>query len=158
LLAAIKMQKLTLIFLLSVLFSFCGLREKEGSKLEKDIRLNDIKEGKDPSFDEFLQRFNQDSGFQLSRVHFPLRGKVLNLSGSGPETINDTIYVSEYRIKDFTYDEKDPGKFDFTRNIHIQGDQATIQVAGKENGLSANYTFRRIKGKWMLVTFEDYST
>ncbi len=100
-------------------------------------------------FYTFLERFNQDSVFQMSHIDFPLEGKVANLSDEafGPETLNDTIEVNEYRIKDFTYDESKADKYDFVQKIQVKGAEAVIEVSGKENGLVIMYTFRKTGGQ-----------
>jgi hypothetical protein len=155
------MKALYSITILVLLLSSCNVDEKKKAPSRTIGSEKDYKEkarNQDTTFYVFLEHFNNDTSFQLNRIDFPLCGKVVNLDSEGPETFDDTIYVNEYWIKDFTYDEKQPDKFDFTREIQVQGDEATIEVSGKETGLSVTYTFRKTKGKWMLVWFEDYST
>ena len=60
----------------------------------------------------------------------------------------------------FEYDEsyktKDSDKYE--QIIKIEGNKATIELRGIDNGISGDYYFEKIDGKWTLVTWIDSST
>jgi hypothetical protein len=105
-------------------------------------------------FDTFLQRFNTDSVFQISRVLFPM---TIQLNDENYELTEEIIAKKDYHIIDFTYDDNSPNK-EFQQTVNLTGDKAVIELRGIENGIMADYYFERKNGSWYLVTVTDAST
>jgi hypothetical protein len=111
----------------------------------------------DEDFKTFLQKFNKDSLFQISRITFPLK-----VTENGPdfEIVERTINLNDFSKLDF-----DPAKdattreFDrYTQNIRIEKDSAVIEIRGIDNGILSDVIFEKKNGKWRLKTWVDQST
>ena len=66
------MNKLNLIFCFGSLFLIGCITENKKIQTQKDIVL------KEENFEIFLEKFNKDSIFQMSRIDFPMRVKELD--------------------------------------------------------------------------------
>ena len=111
----------------------------------------------DVKFETFIDYFNKDSVFQVSRIHFPLKVKELDDNFELTERI---IQKAKYRKMDFIYDKSKANKLidTYKQNIKVKDDKAIIQIRGIENGIVADYYFEKKNGKWILTTWTDSST
>ena len=113
-------------------------------------------EGGKEDFYEFYERFANDSVFQLSRLHEPLK-----FVTADPE--------DEFRILETTLE---PGQWfafqpalpcekltnvNYGQNGNINSDTKVIEMKGFGNGFNNTLYFERRYGRWKLMQFEDLS-
>lgn len=125
---------------------------------EREISKNVNKKNVDNNFNLFLQVFNKDSLFQISRVKFPFIQKEWIDPENG--TLKKLIDKKAYEILDFSY-PKDAltREFDkYTQKIKINKNKVTIEIRGIDNGIFSDYFFEKINGKWMLISCDEQST
>jgi hypothetical protein len=119
------------------------------------VRFKDV----NSNFHDFINKFNKDSLFQKSRVKFPITIEYADWK-KDYEYTKETIQKSDYNIMTFEYDEsyktRDIDKYE--QIIKVNGNKATIELRGIDNGISGDYYFERIDEKWTLVTWIDSST
>ncbi len=126
-------------------------------KIEK-ASLN-ISKNVDENFENFLKYFSTDSIFQINRVDFPL--KISESVAEKSYNLYDKIIVlKDYRMWDFTYEEsfKTRETSAYFQEIEVENDEAKILRRGNDNGWYVDYIFKKIDGKWMLITWIDAST
>ena len=111
----------------------------------------------DNDFDTFLTYFNKDSAFQISRIVFPLKVRELELDDSS-ELIDKVYHKRDHHHMDFTPPKFKSNVGNYTQEIHIDRDTATIEIRGIDNGLIIDYKFEKRNKKWMLITWTDSST
>lgn len=128
-------------YILFLGFLFC-CQKSEKSK-------NDLESAQNEKFEYFLEKFLSNKDFQLQRIKFPLRNKILN-------TDTNNFEVNEIQRNDwkyFTLNSKKcikknlPAKKIFTLNVQIL-----------ETGISVDYNFEQKAGKWFLIEIIDQST
>ncbi|WP_377714408.1 DUF4348 domain-containing protein [Pseudofulvibacter geojedonensis] len=112
----------------------------------------------DNDFKSFLKVFSKDSIFQISRVSFPMKTKVL--SSNLDEEVEEIITKDSYPIQEFLIDQiRTNQEYDnYSQEIKVEKDNATIFCQGIDNGILVEFEFKKIEGKWYLVTWSDLST
>ncbi|MDD3891015.1 MAG: hypothetical protein PHE03_01785 [Bacteroidales bacterium] len=94
-------------------------------------------------FSRFYSKFNSDSTFQLSRIHFPIEGMIIDGYGEHPWNEENwtqlTIPVFEADTANFEI-EFEKEKKTFTQKSWI-----------KNSGFASEYRFELKKRKWYLV-------
>lgn len=111
----------------------------------------------DLEFETFIDYFNKDSLFQISRIDFPLKVKELN---DDFELAEQLIQKLDFKKIDFSYDKSKANKMvdNYKQNIKVKGNKAVTELRGIDNGIIADYYFEKEKGKWMLKTWINSST
>jgi len=111
----------------------------------------------DSEFKLFLDFFNNDSIFQISRVKFPMSIQDLNGEFELEERI---INEDEYFLKKFDFNEINKTEVfqDYTQKITLNDENASIEINGIENGIACEFFFKRINNKWQLISWIDQST
>lgn len=148
-------------FLAFILFIACGDTSK--TSLNKQLgneNSNAIptKEFIDSDFNLFIDKFSNDSTFQLSRTKFPLKIRWYDIDND-----NDYIFYenkSNFEIIDFRK-KKSTGvdnQWEQKINLDTNNTSAIIEIKGIENGILVNYFFEKINGAWILTAIEDIST
>ena len=129
------------------------------AKVEKENISSELSNAIDSDFEIFLKRFNKDSLFQISRVKFPITYKYTDWE-KDYELTEETVTKENYLIFDFEYqDSLRTRKYDkYEQFIKVEGEKATIETRGIDNGIRADYYFEKIYGKWILITWNDLST
>lgn len=104
---------------------------------------------KEESFDRFYAQFHADSLFQMQRIIFPLPGINTDEMGS-----DESEYLWEEEDWEMHYDMNlDTTEFIIEKNIT---DSLAIEKIYKENtGFSVERTFKKLNGKWFLVSYKD---
>lgn len=109
----------------------------------------------DNNFKDFLTLFNKDSIFQISRVKFPM-----TVEFADPEKDYDyskeVINIKNYHKLNLIKDESPNPEYE--QNIEVKNKKAVVDFRGIENGISSEFIFEKINGKWMLITWVDAST
>ncbi|WP_192821102.1 DUF4348 domain-containing protein [Rufibacter sp. LB8] len=123
--------------------------------VEAQKPISEIPSNVDDKFETFLKYFNEDSIFQVSRIDFPIKVKFAD-SSKDYEMSEEIIPKQEFLKLDFTYDSIK--SIEYEQIIEVKGDKATIGLRGIENGIMADFYFKKKNGKWMLETWEDAST
>jgi len=116
------------------------------------------------SFLKFIDKFTNDSNFQISRVKFPLASKQLNLDNGSVDSflIKRTEYKKlsfkdddavEYKELNSFYDNEKELSFFFCKSCIV------VAALGNDfNNIQVRYFFRNIEGIWYLVLLTDFST
>lgn len=107
-------------------------------------------------FNSFLTLFNSDSAFQLSSIDFPMKVQEINRE-SDHELTEKIIDKSNYKRLDLS-DNLSNSNNNFTREIKINNNSATVEIRGIESGVKVDFFFERENGKWKLITWIDSST
>ena len=89
------MKIFKLLVVLILLFNSC----KENDRIKEDVNTS---ENIDEDFNIFLEKFNRDSIFQISRINFPLKVIERNDENLLEET-EKTIELKEYEKIDLSY-------------------------------------------------------
>lgn len=141
-------------FLFIVLFALIGCKRQAKTDVQKEI----VYENVDLDFKLFLDLFNKDSVFQMSRVDFPI--KVNDFYKVEFELNERTINQNEYHLKKFSINRTSEKESftDYEQTIEIENEKASIEITGIENGIAIMYQFKKINGKWKLITWIDQST
>ena len=133
------------------------IRENNQWLLSK-ILISALNSHNPESFINFLQRFMNDSLFQISRTKFPF--KVKTWTGSYEES-KDTVYfedLSQWRFISLYNGLDSLTNFSNDWDSEIQDkNQLTIFIGGVENGISSRYYFKKVDNLWFFIELEDYS-
>ena len=146
------MKIFKLLVVLILLFNSC----KENDRIKEVVNTSD---NIDEDFNIFLEKFNRDTIFQISRINFPLKVIERNDENLLEET-EKTIELKEYEKIDLSY-PKDilTREFDrYRQNIKLSDKKATIEIRGIDNGIYINIYFEKEDGKWILTSWTDKST
>ncbi|WP_165963538.1 DUF4348 domain-containing protein [Hymenobacter radiodurans] len=102
-------------------------------------------------FDEFYNRFTNDSVFQIQRINFPLPG-----INTDEMDISDKVYYwqkDQWIMYKGIPSQIDTADFQVKK---IRSDSVAIdEVAQKNVSFGSKYTFKIKSGKWFLVYYED---
>ena len=121
---------------------------------QSDNSSSDHKE----SFNLFARRFCSDSSFQFERISFPLE-KVITNETTGSESIEKEewqyteLYCSDGEYLIGVYN--DEAAIDEVQKDET--DNKVIYISGYGTGLSLYYFFKRVEGKWFLISIRDSS-
>ncbi|MFD2541323.1 hypothetical protein ACFSSB_03265 [Lacinutrix gracilariae] len=160
-------MKIRILLILLILISACKQNKKDTQAViitdKSKSELNNkteiiIPENIDSEFKLFLNFFNKDSTFQISRVDFPI--KIKDFQKVEFELNERIVNQSEYVLKKISVN-KTSEKEDFReyeQTIIIENENALIEINGIENGIAIEYEFKKINGKWKLITWTDQST
>jgi hypothetical protein len=124
------------------------------NELQGQIIAN--KEAVDDNFNDFIEKFSVDSTFQLSRIKFPLKTKLYDLSND-----KDSIIYQDragFEMMDFSKKKPSGQYVQWEQRIVVEREKARIEIRGIENGIMVDYLFEKISGAWMLIEIDDSST
>ncbi|WP_316632922.1 DUF4348 domain-containing protein [uncultured Flavobacterium sp.] len=163
-----NLKSVTLFLLTSFLFFNCkdDTTKPEITKIGSKKNEKQTPKVIDENFEVFLDKFNRDSVFQISRVKFPLKVKEIDLETMAELDKNRsdfkeiTILKSKYTKLDFTY-PKDAltREFDrYTQKIKTKNNITIVEIRGVDNGIYSDFYFEKINGKWFLKTWKEQST
>ncbi|MFK8266259.1 DUF4348 domain-containing protein [Capnocytophaga cynodegmi] len=151
----------TLIFLIGYGASYWHLsknNEPVQSQVQADTLIEDKAQSQEnqwtpksvstPEFDEFFKKFNTDKSFQLSKIIFPI---TISIDEMG-EISQKTIAKNKWE-----FDEIDENSDMYYVIKTVEGDNATVWLSGKENGINVEYFFEKRNEKWFLVSMKDSS-
>lgn len=127
-LTSLMTMGLVLLFLSSCGTSRKGV-EKEEAKME--------------DFEQFYLKFHNDPNFQLSRIPFPIKGKLVEGSDD-VEWTEDNWPIMKVPI----WDINDP---DFRTDFERKETEFFQKVWIENTGFLSEYRFELIDGKWYLV-------
>lgn len=110
------------------------------------------------SFIIFLQRYMNDSGFQVSRTKFPFR--ISTWTGYEEENRDTTYFVELSGWNFFSLYNGLDSLTNFVNGwdpVIKENDKLNLHVGGMENGLSVTYHFEKTGDKWFLTGLQDDS-
>ncbi|NOS91759.1 MAG: DUF4348 domain-containing protein [Cyclobacteriaceae bacterium] len=120
----------------------------------KNLKETRIANGDKEVFNDFLARFISDSLFQLGRVKFPLKSQQWN---SG-EVDSARIEKNNWKmVRLYWGEEYIPQIYDNFKREMRDTDERLFCWEGIDNGINVEYRFNRIKGKWYMTEFSDFS-
>lgn len=108
----------------------------------------------DSNFVSFIERFSNDSVFQLNRIKFPLKIKWYDI-------LNDkdsSFYIEKNSIEFIDLRDKNNEQWERRIIIDESHSSAIVEMRGVENGLVVDYIFVWNGIGWMLVEINDSST
>ncbi len=118
-------------------------------KSGKDINKSD------EAFPPFLQKFEQDSIFQASRITFPLLK--LELEKEKRNTIQKWVNEKDYQKINLIPLFNGKPNSTYSEEFRIINDQTIVEIRGLDNGKILNYHFTKKNGKWILIEWDDFS-
>lgn len=139
--------------ILIILLSFsCQKQNKDSankSVLKIEIKKSDIIQDED--FENFFERFNNDSIFQVSRVDFPIKVIELDTDNLKEDTLE--LNQTNYYFQEIAKESRD-----YNIEKSISKDSTKIILKGIDNGIYKEIFFFMDNGKWKLKTWSDLST
>ena len=72
------------------------------------------------------------------------------------EYSKEVINRQNYRKLNFVKDNSQNPEYE--QYIKVNGNKTTIEYHGIDNGISCEYYFEKLNGKWTLITWIDSST
>lgn len=102
---------------------------------------------KTEDFSVFNEQFHNDSTFQMSRIDFPVEGK--------KKTRNKKI---KWTRDNWIIHKTPVGEFknsDYETELTVKKDMVIEKIWIEHSEFYTERRFKRIKGKWYLVYFED---
>ena len=103
----------------------------------------------DEDFTIFFERFSSEEKFQISRIQFPVKSKILNTDTGKFEV--KILSKSEWFYTYFS-DSK------YLKSFHQQGSEEKVNIQVEDTGVSVDYIFQLANGKWYLIEIVDEST
>lgn len=147
-----------LLFLLCVVSFVTSCTQPNDSKDKQKEPTENISIA-DEDFDLFLQNFNKKPTFQRQRIIFPIKATLLDPSDYGMSTVDEKITYPNWILLDFTYNNNYATRQidGYEQHIRVYEDSTIIEHRGVDNGIFANYYFKKKDGKWFLKSFTDVS-
>ena len=132
--------RIIILIFISVLVTGCGLFKKDDAIAKSTDRRVE-------KFDNFYDRFHRDVDFQMSRIEFPLEGKMIDGNGSHDWT-RENWPVMKVRIQDID-------KSQFKTAVERGPDSFYQKFWAEDTGFFAEYRFELKGRKWYLVYARD---
>lgn len=108
------------------------------------------------NFYSFLGKFCKDSIFQKQRINYPLDMTTLD---NDYNEKREYIKSDKWRFSSFYYGcDSISNLYNSFNPSFSTPNKRILLIHGVENGINAQFTFKKISGKWLLVKYEDYST
>lgn len=110
-------------------------------------------------FMRFVERFSNDSQFQLRRIKFPISVIVPDTGDEGMAPKEESIGRFDWEQLDLSYDSTYLTRpYDqYYQVVRFKNDTAVIEIRGINNGIYADYYFSKIEDEWYLVTLYEAS-
>lgn len=141
-----RFMKLIVLSVFSLIIFGC---EKHHVVLTSKVQKREIANEED--FDIFLDRFNTDSSFQISRVNFPVKVVEFNTE----KLTEDTLILNQ---TNYHFNQINKKSKDYTIEKVIASDSAEVLLKGIDNGIYREFFFSKKNGIWKLNTWNDLST
>lgn len=106
-------------------------------------KKSSVKKSSAEDFESFYTKFHKDESFQMSRIKFPLEGKMVDESGDTKWTKQNWLMM---KVKIYDIDKKKykveykKSKSSFYQKFWIEG-----------SGFGAEYRFELLNNKWYLM-------
>lgn len=115
-----------------------------------------IKNVPDYEFIEFLEKFSNDSLYQIDHIEFPLPFSGFSYSDNEdePDLVDTTIALKDWTLLNLI-DELNG--LMVLSNIELRNKYRNIFYRGIGCGIWVKYTFQKINSKWKLTKIEDQS-
>jgi hypothetical protein len=145
-----------LLFMLGMMLFACSRTNEHSSD---GIELNE--QGQE-DFYAFIDKFNKDKEFQISRIEFPYFGEFMDYDDEYENYMmnSKTVTQSEYEPIDFGDIKAQPlAEQEYTIKVDILPSEnaAFIIYQGNDNGIYVTFEFINKEGKWYFIGFSDSS-
>lgn len=137
-----------LVFLICILSISCKKKPSQESATASVSTIDQQDASGIPAdFEVFFEQFHQDTAFQMSRISFPIRGKISNEDG----TNSDYVYTKDKWVVHKPYDDMG-GTFQrsYSETLGI--------ITERIETVSAPYRmtrrFAKLGGEWNLIYYE----
>jgi hypothetical protein len=148
-------KRLILPFSILLFIGCTSDKKQESNHSDSNTTVNKLPINVDQHFETFIKYFSSDSLFQVSRIDFPLKGKELDEEDEKEIIINK----SAFRKLDFNKDFKNSNGTDrYELKMKVNGNKATVETRGIDNGIYIDTYFEKKDGKWKLVSWVNSST
>jgi hypothetical protein len=151
------------IILLTTLFTACATKPTESASVgEADSTTQETPGQPETSdaaenFEDFFERFKNDSLFQVSRVKFPWTLTTWEPGTDAPS--KELVNKKGWKHIDFHYEDTYATRQieAYTQQVKSYGDTVKLEMRGVDNGILTDYEFTQDNNKWFLVSAKDYS-
>lgn len=107
------------------------------------------------SFDAFYEWFTLDSNFQMSRVCFPLKGHYMDNEIAG--TVEEDTFTWTRQNWKIIHQLDKSLLNQYTISRSISDSLAIIKTEGLQDDMIFEETYKKLNGKWFLITLTDIS-
>lgn len=153
---------------ITILFISCNGKGQQSNRIEAEDTLSNAVEQADTTvvqltqeedFKRFIERFSNDSQFQLRRIKFPISVIVPDTGDEGMAPKEESIGKYDWEQLDLSYDSTYLTRpYDqYYQVVRFKNDTAVIEIRGINNGIYADYYFSKIEDEWYLVTLYEAS-
>jgi len=153
---------------ITILFISCSGKGQKSNRIEAEDTLSNAVEQADTTvvqltqeedFKRFIERFSNDSQFQLRRIKFPISVIVPDTGDEGMAPKEESIGKYDWEQLDLSYDSTYLTRpYDqYYQVVRFKNDTAVIEIRGINNGIYADYYFSKIEDEWYLITLYEAS-
>lgn len=153
---------------ITILIISCGGNNQRSNSIDEGDTLSNAVEETDTmvvqlseeaDFMRFVERFSNDSQFQLRRIKFPISVIVPDTGDEGMAPKEESIGRYDWEQLDLSYDSTYLTRpYDqYYQVVRFKNDTAVIEIRGINNGIYADYYFSKIEDEWYLVTLYEAS-
>lgn len=153
---------------ITILFISCNGKGQQSNRIEAEDTLSNAVEQADTTvvqltqeedFKRFIERFSNDSQFQLRRIKFPISVIVPDTGDEGMAPKEESIGKYDWEQLDLSYDSTYLTRpYDqYYQVVRFKNDTAVVEIRGINNGIYADYYFSRIDDEWYLITLYEAS-
>lgn len=147
------MKKTTFIFAILIFLIGCNeLKEKNIQNQTQIVNGNKEKIHRE-DFDSFFLKFSSDSVFQISRIKFPLKKSILDITDELEET---KILKNEWDFISFKDNNSSLNGFNYIKT-KSDASQVKYEMRGIDNGILIEYIFQKEENEWYLIEIQDLS-
>ncbi|HOO95811.1 MAG TPA: DUF4348 domain-containing protein [Proteiniphilum sp.] len=153
---------------ITILFISCNGKGQQSNRIEEGDTISNAVEQTDTTvvqltqeedFRRFIERFSNDSQFQLRRIKFPISVIVPDTGDEGMAPKEESIGKYDWEQLDLSYDSTYLTRpYDqYYQVVRFKNDTAVVEIRGINNGIYADYYFSRIDDEWYLITLYEAS-
>ena len=153
---------------ITILFISCNGKGQQNNRIEEGDTISNAVEQTDTTvvqltqeedFRRFIERFSNDSQFQLRRIKFPISVIVPDTGDEGMAPKEESIGKYDWEQLDLSYDSTYLTRpYDqYYQVVRFKNDTAVVEIRGINNGIYADYYFSKIEDEWYLVTLYEAS-
>lgn len=132
------------LIVLSVLMLFALLQCKNVDKKE-DITVDELPQ----DFEEFFEKFQQDSAYQVAHIQFPLDGA----KQAAGNNLDLMVPVKWYRKDWIMHKVFDPHAGTFSRQFYHLGPVIIEKISDKGGFFAMERRFAKMEGEWRLIYY-----
>jgi hypothetical protein len=141
------------IVIIMLFFTFISCKPKTDKKVSNDLSVDTLSlklnnETLSEKFDDFLEKFNSDTTFQIQRIDKPI-SVIISDEETEEEEMQEIKYVS-FNQKDWDV------KIQFNI-IKVSKDTMNVILEGNDTGVHIEHLFAKRSDKWHLFQIKNLS-